>query len=75
LRGSLQGIAKSLPPSPGGRPREFSPQECIEVCLEIGQLYGQGVALADAQKRMAKRYNVSLRTIQRVWQHRAKWKV
>jgi hypothetical protein len=74
LRGSLQGIAKSLPPSPGGRPRELTPQECIEVCLQIGQLYGQGVALPDAQKRMAKRYNVSLRTVQRAWQHRAKWK-
>ena len=74
LRSSLQGIAKTLPPSPGGRPRELTPQECMQVCLLIGQLFGQGVELPDAQKRMARRYDVSLRTIQRAWQERAKWK-
>jgi len=74
LRNSLQGIAKGLPPSPGGRPRELTPQECKEVCLRIGQLYGQAVDVRDAQKRMAQRYDVSLRTIQRAWQQRAKWK-
>jgi len=74
LRSSLQGIAKSLPPPPGGRPRELTPQQCMQVCLLIGQLYGQGVELPDAQRRMAQRYGVSLRTIQRVWQQRAKWK-
>jgi hypothetical protein len=42
--------------------------------LQIGNLYGQGVALPNAQKRMAQRYGVGLRTIQRAWQERAKWK-
>ena len=74
LRSALQGIAKTLPPPPGGRPRELGPQECMEVCLQIGNLYGQGVELPDAQKRMAQRYDVSLRTIQRIWQQRGKWK-
>jgi hypothetical protein len=74
LRNHLQGAAKSLPPSPGGRPRELSPHQCMEICMQIGQLYGLGVALPDAQKRMARRYNVSLRTIQRAWQQKAKWK-
>jgi hypothetical protein len=74
LRGSLQGIAKSLPPSPGGRPRELDARQSMEVCLQIGNLYGQGVALPNAQKRMAQRYGVGLRTIQRAWQERAKWK-
>lgn len=74
LRSSFGGMAKSLPPPPGGRPRELTPQECMEVCVQIGQLYGQGVQVVDAQKRMAKRYGVSLRTIQRAWQDRAKWK-
>jgi hypothetical protein len=74
LRGALQGIAKTLPPPPGGRPRELGPQECMEVCLQIGNLYGQGVELPDAQKRVAQRYGVSLRTIQRAWQQRTKWK-
>ena len=73
LRSSLQDAAKSLPPSPGGRPRELSPEQRKEICLQIGQLYGRGVELRDAQKRMAQHYNVGLRTIQRAWQERAKW--
>ena len=75
LRGSLQEIAKSLPPPPGGRPRQLTPQQSMEVCLQIGHLYGQGVALPDAQKRVAQRYDVSLRTMQRAWQDRTKWKL
>jgi hypothetical protein len=74
LRGHLQSAAKSLPPSPGGRRRELSPEQSREICVQIGQLYGLGVRLPDAQKRMAQRYNVSLRTIQRAWQQKAKWK-
>ena len=73
LRSYLQATAKSLPPSPGGRPQELTPEKRKEVCLRIGQLYGMGVELRDAQKRMAQRYVVSLRTIQRAWQERAKW--
>ena len=73
LRGYFQDAAASLPPSPGGRPRELTPEQRKEVCLRIGQLYGQGVEVRDAQERMAKHYNVSLRTIQRAWQQRAKW--
>src|SRR6266550_7800362 len=53
LRRSLQDAAKSLPPPPGGRPRELRPEQCKEICLQIGQLYGQGVELRDAQKRLA----------------------
>jgi hypothetical protein len=73
LRSSFQSATKSLPPSPGGRPRELRPEQRKEICLQIGQLYGLGVELRDAQKRLAQRYDVGLRTIQRVWQERAKW--
>src|SRR5437879_6442254 len=73
LRKSLQDATKSLPPSPGGRPRELSPEQCTEICLQVGQLYGLGVELRDAQKRMARHYRVGLRTIQRAWQQRSKW--
>jgi hypothetical protein len=73
LRRSFQDATQSLPPSPGGRPRELLPEQCKEICLRIGQLYGVGVEVRDAQKRMAQRYGVSLRTIQRAWQERAKW--
>ena len=73
LRSSLQDAAKSLPPSPGGRPRELRPEQRKEICLQIGQLYGLGVELRDAQKRMARHHSVGLRTIQRAWQQRSKW--
>ena len=73
LRRSLQAATQSLPPSPGGRPQELRPEQRKEICLQIGQLYGQGIELRDAQKRMAQRYGVSLRTIQRAWQERGKW--
>jgi hypothetical protein len=73
LRRGLQNAAKNLPPPPGGRPRELAPMECQDICAEIGRLFGQGVGLRDAQKRMAQRYNKGLRTIQRAWQQRAKW--
>ena len=73
LRSYLQDTAKALPPSPGGRPQELTPEQRKEVCVRIGHLYGQGVELRDAQKRMAQHYDVSLRTIQRAWQERAQW--
>ncbi len=74
LRSQFQTVAKRLPPSPGGRPRGLSPEQSKEVCLQIGTLYGGGVELPEAQKRMARRYGVSLRTIQRAWRERAKWR-
>lgn len=74
LRGHLQGVAKRFPPSPGGRPPGLSPEQSRAVCQQIGTLFGQGVRLPDAQKRMARRHGVSLRTIQRAWRERAKWK-
>jgi len=74
LRKSLQTAAANLPPPPGGRPKGLTPQQSKEVCAQIGWLYGQGVEVRDAQKRMALRYGKSLRTIQRAWQQRAQWK-
>jgi hypothetical protein len=73
FRSSFQNATKSLPPSPGGRPRELNHEQRKKICLQIGQLYGLGLELRDAQKRIAQRYKVGLRTIQRAWQERAKW--
>jgi hypothetical protein len=71
LRGLLQEAAKGLPPSPGGRPHGLTPDQNRDVCRQIGQLYGEGVDLADAKRRMAQRYGVSLSTIQRALEKRA----
>jgi DNA invertase Pin-like site-specific DNA recombinase len=73
LRAQLQAAAKDLPPSPGGRPRGLTPDQSREVCQQIGQLYGEGVDLASAKRRMALRYGVSLSTIQRAWKERGAW--
>ena len=70
LRAQLQAAAKDLPPSPGGRPRGLTPIQSREVCQQIGQLYGDGVDLADAKRRMSLRYGVSISTIQRAWKKR-----
>jgi hypothetical protein len=71
LRGLLQEAAKGLPPPPGGRPHGLNPDQCREVCRQIGQLYGEGVELAEAKLRMARRYGLSPSTIQRAWKKRA----
>ena len=73
FRKMLPKLAKELPPDPGGHPRSLTPQESLDVCVEVGVLLGQGVALTDAQTRVAQRKDVSVRTIQRVWQNRKQW--
>jgi hypothetical protein len=70
LRGLLQEAAKGLPPPPGGRPHGLTPDQSREACRQIGQLYGDGVDLAEGKLRMARRYGVSLSTIQRAWKKR-----
>ena len=61
-----------LPYPKGGRPKALSPEQCQKMCRAIGRLFAVGVELADAQQRMTLRFGVSLRTIQRAWQNRAK---
>ncbi len=63
--------AKKIPHRPGGRPRGLKEHEYLQVCKDIGSLLAEGVRLKDAQKRVAQRKGVSLRTVQRVWQRRA----
>jgi len=70
---AMQEFAQTLPRNPGGRPRSLTDKDSKYVCLEIGKLLGVGVRLLDAQNRLALRKNVSIRTIQRAWQERAKW--
>jgi hypothetical protein len=71
--------AKAFPRDEGGRPRSLTDQESKVVCEEIGKLIARGVRLLDAQNRLAARMSklkgkgVSIRTIQRAWQDRAKW--
>jgi hypothetical protein len=63
---------KNIPHSPGGRPAVFTPDDCLDICAQIGALIGRGVRLKQAQERLSAQKGVSLRTIQRVWQNRLK---
>lgn len=76
---AMYDVAQLLPQDPGGRHRVFTDKESRYVCEEIGKLVARGVRLLDAQNRLALRMSqkkskeVSLRTVQRAWQDRAKW--
>lgn len=72
LRRTFPKALKELPHDPGGHPPSFTASECREICSRIGALLAQGVRLKDAQSRLAQQKGVSLRTIQRVWQKRAR---
>ncbi len=76
---AIHEMAQIFPNDPGGRVRILTDKESRYVCEETGKLFAQGVALVDAQKRLAARMSkkkgkeVSLRTVQRAWQSRSKW--
>ena len=63
-------LTKKLPHDPGGRPSAINSDETPRICEEIGKLLGQGLKLIDAQRRVAQRQGVRVRTIQRAWQKR-----
>jgi hypothetical protein len=71
LPAAVKEAQKRLPHDPGGRPEVVEPEDYPKVCDEIGQLYARGTPLKTAQQRVAQRRDVSLRTIQRIWQKRA----
>jgi len=76
---AMRDFAKVMPHDPGGRPNKLDHEDSRYVCAEIGNLIGQGVRVLPAQQRLALRMSkkkgkdVSLRTIQRAWENRAKW--
>jgi hypothetical protein len=76
---AMREFSQVLPHDPGGRPRVLTDKESKYVCEEIGKLIAMGVRLLVAQDRLALRMSqkkskdVSVRSIQRAWQDRAKW--
>jgi hypothetical protein len=65
-------VVKSMPHAPGGHPPATTLEERRKICAEIDRMYTDGLRCLVAQKRIAKRYNVSLRTVQRIWKEREK---
>ena len=71
IRGLLPQTISDIPHAPGGRPEALTGIKKKQVCAEIASLYGEGVLLGDAFKRLAKRFGVSESTIRRAWRERA----
>ncbi len=73
IRRHLPQVTSSIPHDPGGRPEALPDvNKKKQICTEIGVLYAQGVLLGDAFKRLARKFDVSERTIRRVWRDRAR---
>ena len=71
-RASLEA-GKKLPHSRGGAPPAFkTPEEKKKVVEDVGRLLSLGVEKPHAISQIAKKYNVSDRTIRRVWAEYAK---
>jgi hypothetical protein len=70
---AMHELKHRLPQDPGGRPRGLNGDEPRQVCEEIGKLVARGVRVMDAQNRVAQGKGVSVRTVQRAWQERARF--
>lgn len=75
LRKPLLEAARRLPHPKGGRRKVLSEEQRVKARREIGELIGnQGCEQKDAVETAARRFNVSVRTMQRVWQERPRSK-
>jgi hypothetical protein len=70
LRRMLKHGYKQLPHSPGGRSRAIPDEKQQVVINHIVELIRYGMEPREAKAAAARRYGVSLSTIQRVWRHR-----
>jgi hypothetical protein len=71
IREMLPEVAKTIPHDPGGRPISLTEAKKRQACAEIASLYGRGVGVGVAIKRVAQKFGVSERTLRRAWQERA----
>jgi hypothetical protein len=71
IREVIPEVAKAIPHDPGGRPISLTEPKKRQACAEIASLYGRGVRVGVAIKRVAQRFGVSERTVRRAWQERA----
>ncbi len=63
-------VAKANPMTGGRRELMKDIETKREICKEILQLYSEGVPLGVAHERIAVRYGISPRKIQRIWRER-----
>jgi hypothetical protein len=61
---------KRLPENPSGPKPVIEGNQKPAICAFIGALYAKGVSIRDAQKRAAMKWNISLRSVERIWAKR-----
>jgi hypothetical protein len=75
LRGVLKELARTLPHSPGGRPRKLTTEESRKSGQIIDDLVYKGVDRSIALRQVANKKGVSLRTVQRAYGNYRAWKL
>lgn len=65
-----QDLSREFPIMKRGAKRKLTPQARFVACKAIGELLASGVTLSDSQTRIARRFDVSKRSIERAWQER-----
>jgi hypothetical protein len=72
---TAQELVKALPQRRAGgpKPKVLAEAKCRQICDEIIELHAKGVSIGDAQRRAAQKWNIALRSIQRIWGGRAKY--
>jgi hypothetical protein len=77
IRTQAQATVDALPYKRSGGPKTSSMPEfsvCREISVTIEMLHSkQGVGKVIAQQQMADKYDLSLRTVQRIWHDREKY--
>ena len=68
MREDITALRKVLPHPPGGAPSKLNAQERKKAVRLVGTLMGQGDNYAEAVAKIAARFGVSRKTIQRAWQ-------
>jgi len=68
LRDQALALRKALPHRPGGAPSKLTAEEKKKAVRLVGTLMGQGDNYSEAVAKIAERFGVSTKTIQRAWQ-------
>ena len=69
---TLSKIAKSnLPSFPAGRPSLYTGAKAQEVIDCVKELYGKGISFSAAKERASWKFQLSVRTVERLWARRA----
>lgn len=67
----LPKLAEELPPLPTGRKRALTIGQRMKVCDHVAYLHRAGTPLQISKSQTARKFSVSLRSVERAWAKRA----